>query len=68
MSESLGPQQEAKQEQKEILVQEGLRAYSLPELGHQNPEVGWKDIVPPSPEEAQEQLDELLRSIEKQGG
>jgi hypothetical protein len=65
------PQQEPEQEQKqtpEIRLQEGLRAYPLPEFGKQNPEVAWPDIIPPSPEEAQEQFNQLLADIEGQGG
>ncbi len=53
----------------EITLQEGLKSYPLPELGNQNPRVtAWKDIIPPTPEEAQNRINQLLASIEKQGG
>ncbi len=52
----------------EIQLQEGLRAYALPEFGQQNSTVGWKDVVPPTPEGAQAKLNQVLASIEKQGG
>ena len=53
----------------EITLQEGLKSYLLPELGNQNPRAtAWKEIIPPTPEEAQKKINQILASIENQGG
>ncbi|MBM3209674.1 hypothetical protein FJZ40_05315 [Candidatus Shapirobacteria bacterium] len=52
----------------ELLLELGTRAYPLPEFGTQNPRAIGRSIVPPTPEVAHQRLNELLASIEAQGG
>ena len=51
-----------------IPLKPGLKSYSMPELGMQNPSYAFEAINPPTAKEAQARLDALFASIEKQGG
>lgn len=50
----------------EIMIKEGLRSYPMPELGVKPDHA--LEVSPPSPEDAQQRIDDILCSIESQGG
>ena len=52
----------------EIALEPGLKAYPLPDIREQNPNVGWEEKLIPSKEEAQTKINALLANIEEQGG